>query len=231
MAEAVKQLAGQALQHQFPSHPRFELEGDVRPAMLKRVYAEVQKAIPEPNYRLFVEAPDTRRLMRQIAVPLSLGDMGEQHFVLTNAWAQHFDRKIAEQGGAVTVRRLRAWIDDPSPRGLPTEVANLVILTYAEQKNLRFLLHGGPAVPTLDSLHDDLELREIDLPSPTEWTEARARASKVFGVAFLEQRTASNVAEAARALQEAAKALRTPATQLVEILKQRTATAPTAPRA
>jgi hypothetical protein len=222
MAEAVRQMVDQALQHQFPAHPRFDLEGDVRPAMLKRVYAEVQRAILEPA-RLFVEAPDTRRLMRQIAVPLSLGEMGEQHFVLKNAWAQHFDRKVAEQGGTLTVRRLRAWLDEPAPRGLPPEVANLVILTYAEQKNLRFLLHGGPASPTIDSLHDDLELREIDLPTPAEWTEARARASRVFGVALLEQRTASNVADAARALQEAAKALQPSTGPLVDALKTRLA--------
>ncbi|BCS31419.1 hypothetical protein TBR22_A06200 [Luteitalea sp. TBR-22] len=219
MAEAVRQLLDQALHHQFPAHPRFDLEGDIRPAMLKRVYAEVQRAIPEP--RLFVEAPDTRRLMRQIAVPLSLGEMGEQHFVLKNAWTQHFDRKVAEHGGSLTVRRLRGWIDEPTPRGLPTDLANLVILTYAEQKNLRFLLHGGPATPTIDSLHDDLELREIDLPSPTEWTEARARASKILGLALLEQRTASNVAEAVRAIQESTKGLRVPATQLVDALKAR----------
>lgn len=214
MKGALLHLLNQALSHQFPHHPLFEVEQEVRPAALRRVFGEVQKAVQAPGGRLFIEQADMRRLMRQIAVPLQLGEMGEQHFVLGRNWLQHFERKVAETGAVRTVRRLREWANEPQPRGLPTEVANLVILCYAEQQNLRFVLHGGPVTPSIDSLHDELELREVDLPSPGVWAEVRQRATEVFGLTLLELRTASNVGEAIRALKERATALKADAAKL-----------------
>lgn len=113
MRSALKHLLNQALSRQFPRHPLFEVDGEIRPAALRKVFGEVQKAIQAPGGRLFVEQGEVRRLMRQVAVPLGLGEMGEQHFVLGLGWVQHFDRKVAETGEARTVRRLRAWLDEP----------------------------------------------------------------------------------------------------------------------
>jgi len=214
MRRGVMHLLNQALSWQFPRHPLFEVDGEIRPAALRKVFGEVQKAIQAPGGRLFIEQGELRRLMRQIAAPLGLGEMGEQHFVLGAGWVQHFDRKVAETGEARTVRRLRAWLDEPQPRGLPAELANLIILTYAEQQNLRFVRHGGPFTGTIDQLPDDLELREIDLPAPAVWVEARQRAAHIFGLSVLELRTASNVSDAAKSLKEQASAARPHAAEL-----------------
>ena len=159
--------------------------------------------------------------MRQIAYPLQLGEMGENHFVLKPNWMQHFRQKAAERPGVLTVGALRRWTDEPEPRGLPAEVANLVIMTYAEQANLRFTLHGGPVTPALASLADELELHEAALPTPEQWTVARDRAAKVFGLVLPELRSASNVGEATRQIQEAANARRQHAVALVEQLRDR----------
>ena len=60
--------------------------------------------------------------VRRIAVPLRLGDMGETHFVLRDEWQSHFLRKQAEEGAtSLTVRGLRAWIDQPEAMGLTRE--------------------------------------------------------------------------------------------------------------
>lgn len=216
---ALEHLLDQALTHQFPAHPRFE--GAVRPAALRRVFDEIQRAVQERNGRIFVEQGTKRQAMRQIAYPLQLGEMGENHFVLKPNWMQHFRQKTAERPGVLTVGGLRRWTDEPEPRGLPAEVANLVIMTYAEQANLRFTLHGGPVTPTLESLPDELELHEAALPTPEQWVVARDRAAKVFGLVLPELRSASNVGEATRQIQEAANARRQHAVALVEQLRDR----------
>src|SRR2546427_11699221 len=114
---------------------------------------------------------------------------------------------------------MATWTADLNPRGIPHEMAHLVILAYAEQKNLLFLLHGGPLTATIDQLPDDLELREIDLPTPAVWASARQRASEIFGLPLLELRTASNVSDAAKALKEKASELRPPAADLTARLR------------
>ena len=71
------------------------------------------------------------------------------HFVLGQHWKNHFTKKVAETGGAIEVRQLRKWIDEPKPMGLPKEAENLVILIFAEQTNRSFFLHGSPFEATL----------------------------------------------------------------------------------
>ena len=217
LREALLHLLDQALSHQYPAHPRFE--GDVKIGALRRVFAEIQRAAQDPDGRIFVEPGPARQAMRQIAYPLQLGEMGETHFVLGRSWVQHFGRKTAQEPGVLTVRKLRAWIDEPAPRGLLTEVENLVILAYAEQTNLRFTLHGGPASPSIESVADELELHEIALPAPEQWTTARQRASSIFGLVLPELRSATNVAEAVKALREQAAGKRDAAASLATKLR------------
>jgi hypothetical protein len=95
LGEGFTQLLDQALQHQFPGHPRFE--ADARAASLRKVHAELQRATQHPDGRVEIDRP-LRLLMRQLAVPLRLGEMGETHFVLGHDWRTHFLRKAAQDG-------------------------------------------------------------------------------------------------------------------------------------
>jgi hypothetical protein len=147
-----------------------------------------------------------RDLLREIAEPLELGRMAETHFLLGHTWAQHFNKKRAQDGGPVTVRKLRLWMDDPKPRGLPEEVQNLVIMTWAEQQQLAFVLHGGPHTPSLDSMRDELELQAQRLPERDHWTVAVKRAQDIFGLVTSELLNASNVNRLISDLREKAQA-------------------------
>ena len=69
----------------------------------------------------------------------------------------------------------------PDARGLPEEVQNLLILTFAWQTGRSFFLHGGPYDATVESISDEVELREQALPKHGEWEQAQRRASAVFG--------------------------------------------------
>src|SRR5690606_2766228 len=137
--DALEGLFEQALRHQYPAHPDFE--GEVKTAGLRRVLEVVQRAAESADGRVEVDRP-SRDDVRRVAVPLRLGQMGEAHFVLGDDWVREFEQKRAQDGvDDVTVGRMREWIDRPQPRGLPTQVENLIALTYALQTNRTSYLH------------------------------------------------------------------------------------------
>jgi hypothetical protein len=180
---ALEQLLDQSLTDDYPAHPKFEAE--VRKRNLEKVYEVVSQAARKEDGRVEVERT-LRPLLRQIANPLLLGEMGADatHFVLGQHWKNHFTRKAAQTGSAMTVGQLRNWLDDPKPMGLPKEAANLVILVFAEQTNHSFHLHGGPAFDaTLANLSDLLELRRATFPPEPTWILAVQRAASILGIA------------------------------------------------
>jgi hypothetical protein len=189
---ALEGLLDQALADDYPAHPKFEAE--VRKRNLEKVYEVVSQAARKEDGRAEVEKA-LRPLVRQIANPLLLGEMGPDatHFVSGQHWKNHFTRKAAQTGSALTVAQLRQWIDDPRPMGLPKEAANLVILAFAEQTNRSFYLHGGPFDATLTNLTDLLELREWKGPTEGSWQAAVQRAAGILGVAVSPLLKGSNV--------------------------------------
>ena len=198
LEKALEHLLSQMLESQYPAHPRFGTE--IKLSVLRKVLAEVERAAQVPDGRIAVDKP-LRPVMLQIAVPLKLGDMGETHFALGRDWYSHFGRQVE---GQITVAKLRAAIDEPSPMGLPAHAQNLVILVYADQANRSFFLHGGPYQPKLEDLPDELELREQALPSQEDWDEAITRAGKIFGISVSPLRNASNLSDLATKLKDAA---------------------------
>lgn len=189
---AMQHLLSQALEHEFPAAPHFEAE--VKSNALKKVYEEVFPATQIADGRLPIEKTK-RPIVRQIAAPLLLGEMGVDatHFLLGQHWKTHFGRKAAETGSSMTVGQLRKWIDDPKPMGLPKDAQNLVILIYAAQTSQTLYLHGAPYDGTLSNVPDACELRKDKLPEATDWEVALKRAGSIFGVAGLKLLSAGNV--------------------------------------
>jgi hypothetical protein len=218
LRQALDQLLDQALGHQFPAHPRFEAE--VKPAVLRKVLEEVRRAVAAPDGRIEVEKP-LRPLLRQIAAPLLLGEMHEVAFVLGRHWKDHFDRKAAESGGALLVRDLRRWIDQPKPMGLPREAQNLLIILYGEQTDRSFYRHGTAVEAAIDGLAEDAELRKQRLPQPADWEAARRRAAAIFGVSVSPLCNAPNLAILSREVRSIAEAHREGPRRLRKSLKER----------
>lgn len=217
LREALDHLLRQALDVQYPKHPDFGENPDLRPPTLRRVWTEVQAALQLENWRKIVESA-YRRVVRQVVYPLELCDVGEDVIVVKRTWQQHFDRYHAQEGGVLTVARLRAWLELPEARGLLPEMQNLVILAYAEMTNRRFTIHGGPATASVDRIDDRCELVEEPLPPPSEWEEARARAAHIFGLDLPPPRNASTVGEAAEAIVAQAKQMRPAVHELATML-------------
>ena len=217
--EAVEDVFGQALAARFPDHPEFETEVG-RPG-LRRVLEVVERAVANPDARAEVDK-QARTEVRQIAVPLRLGDMGEMHFKLERRWQDEMERKHARHGGeTLSVRELRGWIEAPERRGLHRDVQNLLILTFALQKGLRLTLHGQPASASIERLDDALVLEAQALPDPKDWDRAVKLAKAVFGIEASPLMNARNVAELAQALRRAAGAHREAVGALADALETR----------
>jgi hypothetical protein len=189
------------------------------------VHAQLRRAIEDPEHRIMVVGAD-RPLLARIANPLRLGEQSAQYFNLGHHWPQHFDRKAAEaglDGRSVTVGDLRAWLDEPQPMGLPAEVADLIVLVYAEQTNRSVLDGGRPVdVATLTALRADAVVVEQRLPGETDWAEAHARAQGLFGIGDVtDLRTARNVGVLADRVRAAVAAAAPPAGELVTRLGSR----------
>jgi hypothetical protein len=193
LREALESLLDQALAHQFPAHPHFDVE--VKRGELRKVLDQVRRAAATPDGRIVVEQPQ-RAALRGIANPLRVGEMHEQGFVLGDHWRRHFLKREAENGGgALTVGSLRGFIDEPKPMGLPRAVQNLVICAFAEVEDRAFVASDGTVVAgELERLEDDLELREQQPPDLGRWREASGRAAAVLGVAASPSPSASAAA-------------------------------------
>lgn len=216
---ALEKLLDQLFAYLYPAHPIFDTE--LRPRALRTVQGEITRALAEPDGRAFIAEKPVREVVRSIANPLKLGEMGETHFVLGHHWRTHFTQRHAQHGGTMTVRALRGWIDEPQPMGLPREAQNLVILTFAEQTNRSFFKGSALLRPTLESLDDDLELREQSLPPESEWKEAVRRAGLLFGLTPPEMRNAGNAARLVAQVAEKAALLRPAADALAVDLERR----------
>ena len=100
-----------------------------------------------------------RSLVRGIAYPLNLGEMGETHFgssrYVETALPATARRWWSADGGEAET------LDRRSRRsGLSEEVQNLLVLTFAWQTGRSFFLHGGPCEATIESIPDEVELRQ-----------------------------------------------------------------------
>lgn len=222
LGKAFENLLGQALEHQYPEHPEFDSE--VKLVDLGKVFEQVRRAIHATNYRIDVETP-LRPLMRAIAQPLKLGEMHERHFIFKPDWPQSLSRELAksQQGNEpITVKRLRDAIDQPSAKGLPEQVQNLLIQVFAEFGQYAYSFHGGNYSVTLKDMPDNLELIKQDLAKPEQWKLGVEHAGEVLGVTVSPVLTANNQGDLQKQVQKEVGDLLPAAESLVAELTQRT---------
>jgi hypothetical protein len=193
LTQALAGLLDQALAGQFPGHPVFDADAKLGRAAVQRVWGELQKALTNPEGRTMIEQAQ-RREVRSIVTALKLAQMSEAHLALDTHWRTHFERKLAQHGtSAVTVIFLRNWINEPKAMGLPVELENLIMLTFATQTNRAWFRFGSnPHQASIEDLPDNAELREQTLPDEQTWSRAVERAAAVFGLAPSPLRSATN---------------------------------------
>jgi hypothetical protein len=168
---------------------------------------------------------EERNLLRQIANPLFLGDMPHDgtHFVIGHHWKDHFNRYRVQDSGDLTVEKLRKWVDEPRKMGLTKAAQNLIILTYAAQSGMSFMLHGGACEGTIATLDDTWVLKQEAPPDKDEWEKAVPRAGSLFGVAVSPLATAANAGTLGAKVKEIAAGAKGTAQQYAQLLKQKLA--------
>ena len=180
--DAFQKLAEQALDYEFPSHPRFEAEP--RPIAVKRLADVMVQAAQKPACRVELEAA-MRQDAKTIAPKLELAEVGEAALQLRDDWAQHFARQMAQQPGRdPTVLDLRKWIDLPERRGLREDLQDLIILTWLAKTNRSLYRFRQPQRGEIGNLPNDWEVREQLLPTQTDWDKATKLAGDVLNPAM-----------------------------------------------
>ena len=199
MEQGLLGMLDQALRQQFPAHPHFEDRISLTKGAVGKVLETVREAAQSSDPSVLVETAHRRQMM-QVANPLKLGEMGEQRFQLGQHWKTHFNKKLAQSDGSLSVGKLRKWIDEPENMGLPKILQDLLILTYAEQTNRVFKLHGGPVHADIDALEDNMTLEEVSLPSEANWKVASERAKAIFGIPASPLLNAANVSSVSESI-------------------------------
>jgi hypothetical protein len=188
---ALDNLIEQALDGQYPKHPKFT----VKPtnALVQQAYERIQEALQSPDSRVAIERGEKAKLL-PLLDPMELAHVGEQFLAVKNVWFDRFDPKETQlPNRTATVGHLRRWMDEPSPMGLPAVLENLVILTYARHASRMLTLQGIPAPESLTSLRDDVLLERQQLPEQKIWEEVCERASHIFGVTVSALPTLANL--------------------------------------
>lgn len=218
---AFENLLDQLFVHRYPGHPVFDTE--IRVQVVRKIWPDVKAAVEAPQHRGMVSDSGMRKLIRSVVNPLKLGQMGETHLLVETHWQSHFaqQRAMDPQAGALTVAHVRRWIDQPRAMGLPAELQNLIILTWALQTNRRLVLNGGPYEGEVDRLPDEVELREQTLPKPDDWECAIQRAGSLLGVVAPRSLSAANVGKLVADVKKAVRERQGAVSALVEALRVR----------
>ncbi|MEV6315573.1 DUF6079 family protein [Streptomyces sp. NPDC051776] len=226
LRDGLRHITGRMLAGQFPDHP--DLDPDhtgttVKAADTRRVFTHIRAAAEARDGRTEVPAGD-RTLMERIVGPLRLGKQKEAYFELSRFWADHFRQLARERGttGDLSLITLTDWTDEPQPRGLPDDLARLVVASFAEMDD-RVWVRGGMALdpaPELSQIKDHDALRSQPLPSEEDWERARQRFATVFGRPAPTLRRGRMVHQFARQIVEAARSHQEHAADLVRKLEE-----------
>ena len=218
---AFESLLDQLFAHRYPAHPTFDIGISAR--LVRNIWPAIKTAVDAPNGRTDVNDAALRKQLRSVVNPLRLGQMGETPLLIESHWQSHFSQQAAKDGGAVplTVAQVRRWIDQPKAMGLPLELQNLIILTWALQTNRRLVHNGGPHEGDVERLADEVELREQLLPTLDDWKAAVSRAGLLLGVVAPLGLSAANVGKLVADVKKVTRERLGSAASLVEALRAR----------
>jgi len=217
--DAFEKLLEQALDYEFPAHPRFDAEP--RPIAVKRLAEVLVRAAQQPAGRAELE-PALRDDARRIAPKLELAEVGEAALQLRDDWSQHFARCLARQPGQnPTVGELRRWIDQPERRGLRDDLQELVILTWLAKTNRSLFRFGQLFRGAIGALPAECEAREQPLPEAADWDKATALAAELLDpqLAGL-YRSAPGLLQFAQAARKRVKELGPPLAAYLRVIEQ-----------
>jgi len=184
LEDAMKALVEKALAAQYPAHPDFGTGTWFGRAALTKVLECCRRGIGDPALRVEPDSNE-RKYMWEIARPLGIARMTVQDgaAVLSTELFDQLERaRLQKPDGEISVAELREALDEPQRRGLVRDMADLVILLYADRVKLRMVRFGAAINDSqIGKLDDDIVLRQMPLPSEAQWSDAVQVMNSVFG--------------------------------------------------
>lgn len=215
------EVLAQALDQQYPEHPRFEPgDREVTRTQLGHTLELVRKAI-DAGGRLDGIERGKATVARPIVAALGLGELRENVLAVKKEnfrWWTQFTQWAAGAGGSPDIATLRSHL---AGHGMTTEVETLLILTWAALDDRQWRRHQAPAAtPEISAVASDLVLVPAVLPDEELWGIALGRAEKIFGVPREHVLSAAAVGRLGSAVRQKAAEWRTAAADLVSELEK-----------
>lgn len=197
LADAFEKLMHSALAAQYPQHPGFGVHYNRND--LAKIHKEISKCFVSENGRIEVET-SLRKVMREVAQPLDLGQMHERHFLFNASLSADIRRQLASLNlaGNYCVGDVRTAINTPQAKGMTPETENLLILVFVDEGNFALTENGqsvpaaGGSVTLLGRLHNSWILEPQQLVDTNTWQKARSNSGALFGMTPPAHLTASN---------------------------------------
>ncbi len=206
--DAFEKLLEQALDYEFPAHPRFDAEP--RSIAVKRLAEVLARAAQQPAGRAELE-PALRDDARRIAPKLELAEVGEAALQLRDDWSQHFaigalpaecearEQPLPEAADWDKATALAAELLDPQLAGLYRSAPGLLQFAQAARKRVKEL--GPPLAAYLRVIEQLLEstaatallpgqpaLREATVTRLRDWLTALETTAAEFDLVALTAR-------------------------------------------
>ncbi|MFF8816291.1 PglY protein [Streptomyces pactum] len=196
----------------YPKHPDFDPGLTRKPVTTRELRTALEwigRAMEDGERRVVVDRHQLP-VVKRIVHPLGLGEVHDGPLNLLNDWRLRINQKAAEAkaGSELSVEQIRRWITELGYTGLEKNIANLIIATYALLDDRTWTFQTTPVAqaPELERIGGGYGLRAVELPTPEEFTAARARAAAVFGVSTRPVLFARNVSALATKVREVATA-------------------------
>ncbi|MDT5026388.1 MAG: hypothetical protein QOE61_2814, partial [Micromonosporaceae bacterium] len=221
---AFDNLTADLLAWSYPGTPALPVdEKPLTRAELSKVLHYARLTSTDPTHGTPVETGD-RRTIQRICNNLKLGELAEHRYVLTTGnswWSRHLVQESAKRGYTqhFPVHVLRELLDLPQPRGFDRDLQNLIIAVFALEQQLAWYKNGGiVSVGSVQEVHDDLELRQIEMPDETDWQAAVKRVKPMFGTPVPESWIPAALTEFSKIVRAEARTYAAPAAELVTVL-------------
>ena len=215
---ALESLVRQALDAQYPEHPRFEPDdAEIRRADLATVLDHARRALDAGGRLDQIDRPKAT-VLRRVAVPLGVGDARETVYALSAdsfRWLSDLNRWASEVAtdGEVRVADLRSRL---RRYGMVGDVEDLLLLVWAAVEDREWTRAGTRIeAPGIGGVTADMVVRPARLPGEAEWSLAVKAAAGLFGVPRPSRRSAAGAAHLAGGVRASVGRLRGSVRELV----------------
>ncbi|MFB6351361.1 MAG: hypothetical protein ABEN55_06580, partial [Bradymonadaceae bacterium] len=202
--EALEDIARQAIEHKYSHAPALP-DQRLCPKQVEEMHEALRGAIDSEENSYYVDDKSVRQRLKDYAKVLDLGDIDDTRITAKRHWRNKIQKELQPGDDPVEVGAIYDLIDpDDEPTGLPDELKDLIVLTYADMEDMLVERRGKAVEVGPGDLRGSDKLVHRRMPSDEAWKAAREVAEGVFGLDPPKMKNARSVQRLAEMLREAA---------------------------